>query len=268
MTTLAATLSIDARGPSALYLITDSRITWGNSTQRWDSGQKTFASRSTPDIFGFCGDAYFPPSILRQVLERIDLGIISLPENNSVHRHAIVTQHLRDSLTTQVNAPLHAFSFFHGFRENASMQSTFRLWETRYSAAAGRWDDREHDLKKGRSTFVHLDGSGKNVVENHQKNWTGSDAEGTSRAVFWTFCDALSSKKDPRSGGAPQLVGLWREGNGKAFGMIWNGQKYISGLVVSGSPRWDAVDWFNAEFERCDGETGQRLVGAQRHPRP
>lgn len=58
MTSLGVALAIDARGPSAMYIITDSRISWPNGGH-WDAGQKTFVSACSPDIFGFCGDAFF-----------------------------------------------------------------------------------------------------------------------------------------------------------------------------------------------------------------
>src|SRR5690242_15885211 len=84
MTSIAIALAIDARGPSALYIISDSRLTfYGNSEKRWDAAQKTFASLRTPDIFGFCGDAIFPPAVLRQILEQINYGLIFHDSMNS-----------------------------------------------------------------------------------------------------------------------------------------------------------------------------------------
>ena len=56
-----------------------SKITWDSSSSLWDAGQKTFASARTADVFGFCGDAFFPPAILRQVTDQINAGLI-LPD--------------------------------------------------------------------------------------------------------------------------------------------------------------------------------------------
>ena len=266
MTSLAASLSIDARGPSALYLITDSRITWENSLRKWDAGQKTFASRTTPDVFGFCGDAFFPPTILRQIMDQIELGLLGGSDTD--RRHAALVERFKESISKSFGAPMRAFSIFHGCRDGEGMKSRFRLWETIYSAAAKRWDDREHNLSSIRSCLVHIDGSGRNVIENRDRDWIGTKAEGTSRAAIWAFCDALASGNDPFSGGAPQLVGIWRKGPARSFGFVWEEKRYVGGQEVRHDVNWSAIDWFNNLFERCDGQTGTVLARAQRHGKP
>ena len=268
MTSLAVSLSIDARGPCALYIVTDSRITWERSAHRWDAGQKTFASRATPDIFGFCGDAFFPPAILRQAMEQLDLGFLGSNGMVAGERHTRIVEVLQRAIDRRLDAPMRAFSIFHGARDGESMQSRFCLWETQYSAAVNRWTDRKHNLVAENSYLAIVDGSGRNVVENTGREWIGSDAEGTSRAAIWAFCDALASGKDPFSGGAPQLVGLWRKGSGRTFGMVWEEKRFLSGLEVDGDAEWNKVDWFNSLFERCDGATGRRFEKAKQHVKP
>jgi hypothetical protein len=268
MTSLAASLSIDQRGPSALYIITDSRITWEASTKRWDSGQKAFASRTTPDIFGFCGDAYFPPAILRQILEQLDIGLLGATNLDVGGRHACVVERLQHAISKRADAPMVAFSVFHGAREGEFMKSRFCLWETRYSVAANHWSDKEHDLSTDHSCLVHIDGSGRNIIENKSRDWISTKAEGTSRAAIWSFCDALASGKDHYSGGPPQLVGVWRKGPAKNFGFVWEGKRYVAGLELPDGAIWNKVEWFNRLFERCDGQTGNPLEVAQRHKKP
>jgi hypothetical protein len=266
MTSVAVALAVDSRGPCALYIISDSRITWGSPTKRWDSGQKTFASSSTPDVFGFCGDAFFPPTVLGQVLDLTRSGVLFPIDADAEARHRAFVQLFQQSLQTGSDAPIKGFSFFHGTRDGDGMSGRFRLWQTKYNAA--RWADMEHDLTKERSYLVIVDGSGRHAVEQRGTEWLGTGVEGTSRAAIWSFCDALRSQKDPFSGGAPQLVGIWRIGNARRYGFIWNGKKFVSGLELPNVAEWDCVDWFNDLFERCDGQTGERLPDAQRHAKP
>lgn len=269
MTSLAASLSVDQRGPCALYIITDSRITWGKtSAQRWDAGQKAFASRTTPDVFGYCGDAFFPPVVIRQILEQVESGLILGRCDDADTRHSRMAGMMQATVATQVATPIEKFSVFHGARDGGGMQSRFRLWQISYSAATQRWVDKEYDIIGDRSYLVHIDGTGRNMIENSARTWDGTGAEGTSRAAVWSFCEALDRGADPFSGGAPQIVGIWRKGVGHNFGMIWKGKRFLSGLEVKEEAAWDRVDWFNDRFERCSGETGVLLDRAQSQPKP
>jgi hypothetical protein len=268
MTSLAVSLSVDARGPSAMYIITDSRITWDASGIRWDAGQKAFASRTTADIFGFCGEAYFPQAILHQALEQINSGLLFSPEDKAEVRHEALKEALRLAILNQVSAPLRPFTIYHGAREGELMPSSFRLWKTYFSPATGKWYDDEHKLDGTRSYLATIDGSGRNAVENRGVDWVETEAKGTSRSAVWSFCDALASGADPFSGGAPQLVGVWRKGPAQNFGMIWQDRRYVAGLEVQNGPTVNNIRWFNELFERCDGESKVRLKGAQHHEKP
>jgi hypothetical protein len=147
------------------------------------------------------------------------------------------------------------------------MGSRFRLWRTDYYVKVG-WKDRELPLEEDRSYMASIDGSGRNAVETAGKKWLETDAGGTSRATIWAFCDALRSAGDPFSGGAPQIVGIWRRGPAQRFGVIWNQKRYVGGLEVPAGSACQKIAWFNELFERCDGETGERLQNAQRHLKP
>lgn len=267
MTSLAIALAVDARGPSALYIITDSRITWRGSSGRWDGARKTFASQHA-DIFGFCGDGFFPPVILQQVLLQSSLGLLYDKAADSLTRHTIVMDAIRRTLKNAVNAPIDSFSLFHGTRDGEGMGSQFLLWDIHYYPMLDKLESRRIDLTTQQSYLVHVAGTGDNVIMEKATAWAGSKAHGTSRAAIASFCDALRSGVDIRSGGAPQLVGLWRIGTARTFGFIWNSRKYVSGLELPPTAKWDQVGWFNENFERCDGGTGLRMKGAQEHIRP
>jgi hypothetical protein len=268
MTSLAITLSVDSRGPTAIYIMTDSRLTWERTSQCWDFAQKTFASSRTPDVFGFWGEALFPPMILRQILDQINCGLIFSDNMNAAQRHEILSDGLRSFLSQRGRAPVHSFSIFHGAREGEHMKSRFRLWETRYNADSSNWSDRERDLNTDHSYFAHVDGSGRDHVVKRSLEWIGTDAQGTSRSAIWSFCNALNEGKDVSSGGPPQLVGIWRKGPAQSFGFWWKGHPYLSGAEVPKNSEFGRVNWFNHRFERVDGRTGKRIVGAQKHRNP
>ena len=79
-----------------------------------------------------------------------------------------------------------------------------------------------------------------------------------------SFVSALKGGADRQSGGAPQMVGLYRVENGQTFGIRYERKMYLHGSRVHPSAA-GTVDWRNERFERIDGRTGKRLPGAQRH---
>ena len=84
---------------------------------------------------------------------------------------------------------------------------------------------------------------------------------------FSGFCNSLSSQGDPRTGGAPQLVGLYRIGSGLNFEIWCRPIYYLHGLVASKHFRRSAFKWHNDLLEIIDPETGLRAAGAQPHNR-
>ncbi|MGR9268170.1 hypothetical protein [Rhizobium leguminosarum] len=264
MTSLAAAISIDSRGPCALYIVSDSRITWRGLGGHWDVGQKTFASRTTPHIFGFCGNAAFPPAALRQVIELLDMGVLDDCESSEV-AHARFIDIFNSNLSAATNKFFDGFSILHGSREGAGMKCKFRLWKTDYFHSTDKLYDQEVQIEQLRSCFIRIDGSGRSIVQDRFEMWNLSEFAGTTRAAMWSFCEALSSGKDNASGGAPQLVGLKRVGPSERLGMIWAGKRYVSGMEVLESDNVDRLNWFNEAFERCSGKTGTRLEKASIH---
>ena len=268
MTSLAVALSIDSRGPCAMYIVTDSRITWGTKSERWDAGQKTFAPVNSPDIFGFCGNAYYPPLALRQMIDLVNAGIIFSPSVAAEDRHQRAIDVIRSAVENRSDAPISNFSIFHGSRDGEFMPSRFHAWKTQYTSQTGQWTDQELDLGSGQSYLAHIDGSGATTVLRYANRWQRTSVKGTSRAAIGAFCDALYSEKDEFTGGPPQLVGIWRKGVARQFGFIWCGKRYLCGVEVPSDAQFDNVHWFNQRFERLDGEKKKRLKDAKRHPKP
>lgn len=258
MTSLAAWPGIDSRGLSTLYIVADSRISWAGSSDRWELGAKVFASSFTPDIFGFYGDVLVPSMVLPRLVE----GPLLNPLSGAQERHDELVKALRHSADTLPVARRGTFGVLHGGRNGEGMKSTRHLWHTHWAPKQG-WSDSPVALGDVSALTIAL-GSGDRVVTNHQiaaRNELGV----FSRAVFTGFCESLTSGEDPSSGGAPQLVGLYRNGSGMHFGTILRGRCYYRGLE-SAELSVPQIEWRNELFERCDS-SGKRIEGAQAQPR-
>lgn len=271
MTTLAAWSGVDPRGPASLYLVSDSRISWGSYFNRWDAGRKLFACRRTPDVLGYVGDVLFPSLILGQIIDAADGGVLFPMDASAEARHAVIVETVKASLARRFNAPDHGFAILHGARDGSGMNARFRLWTLTYVASTWTkgavWTDGELSINDTQSGLHIALGSGKRAVE-EQNEALQYDPQGrTSRAIFWAFCDALKKKADPLSGGAPQLVGLYRTDIPRSFGIIYERQRYYQGLLVPGSAHLGGIEWRDVTFQRVDGATMQVLPGAQRHGR-
>ena len=66
------------------------------------------------------------------------------------------------------------------------------------------------------------------------------------------------------------MVGIYRKPltNGRIYGIIYDGKRYLLGMQVSKESVFQNVEWRNELFELCDGATGRKLEGAARQPNP
>jgi hypothetical protein len=263
MTSLISWVGVDARGPASLYIASDSRISWDFDT--WDVGRKVYACATRPDIFGYCGDVLFPALALGQVVALGDTRV-ALDELDAESRHRAVLAILQRSLAGVPMARRNAFSILHGSRDGEGMASVFHAWRIEWTSSTG-WTDTELTIPSSSALLVAM-GSGAGTVRNHDFAWTRSDVGGTSRAVFSAFCDALASRKDPLTGGAPRLVGLYRKSNGLPFGTIYRREASAFGVPLLAGSSLNTIEWRNEFFERCDGASLVRLDDAQPQPRP
>lgn len=279
MTTLFSWTSVDSRGPSGLYIASDSRISWvdndGVASARWDIGRKLFACTTSPDVFGYSGDVLFPSMLLSQVCSLIDKGILFLATDNPPQR----AERLRALLERELNeypAPHRRdFSVFYGTRSGerpipyraGTVQPSikFHLFVIRWSVSVG-WTSFEV-AQPDSSAITAADGSGKNALDEHVLRWADSDVGRTSRALFSAFCDSLASGDDSKTGGAPQLVRIGPAGPAASIGIIWHDSLYLFGQRVPPEMARGA-EWRNLAFEECDPDTRLRRTTAQRQPRP
>jgi hypothetical protein len=264
MTSLIAWLGVDARGPSSLYLASDSRFSWPNHA-KWDFGRKVFTSTVSADVFAFCGAVDFPAFVLGRVTAQANAEPL-LRDADAARRHDEFVSMVRGSFVDFPSGERRAFSILHGARSGEGMSVQFRLWHTNWTPSAD-WTDLEIPIPTESELLVAL-GSGNGVVSNHDFHWRKSQVGRTSRAVFGAFCDALLSRADPFTGGAPQLVGLYRTGDGHPFGVVFRGEPFANGAPMLHPQDRSTLEWRNEQFERCGSETLLLLDGAQRQPRP
>jgi hypothetical protein len=237
----------------------------------WKHGQKVFSCRNQPELFGFCGHVGFPSMVISQLVELIDRRILFSDGDSAESK----TEQIVDVLTrSQKNHPIHCgswellsdFTILHLTREKENMQSRFRVWEHSWSLNRG-WTNVEKEIPTV-SKVICAEGSGAETFLKSNEKWEKSAIGRTSRGIFGAFCDALKSGKDPYCGGAPQLGGLFRTGNSKQFGIIYNKKRYIAGIECSSNWQNTNLEWFNELFERSDPTTLTIKQGAQPQPRP
>jgi len=263
MTTLVAWLGVDSRGPASLYLASDSRITWGGSAS-WDRGRKLFVSQKQPYLFGYCGEAFFPSQVLSQVTERIDANLLPSSDPDDFVRQVVslLDEMLRDRPAV-VRGEFHVIL---AQRSGLGMSSMFHVHASRFPASGP--PEITRCALPDRSDVIDVWGSGEPNFRHHYSRWARSDVKGTSRAMFSAFCDSLAAGNDPFTGPPPQLVGMYRIGPGRPFGLIWDGSRYYYATEVTGEVATRDVQWHNALFEICDPQTLERGIGAQPQPRP
>lgn len=271
MTTVLSWIGVDSRAPASIYLASDSRISWNNKT-KWDVGRKLFASKTMPEMFGYCGDVTFPIQILGQIVEQIDNGLLFSIEETYSSKLAKICNIVDDSFHKLPEEQQRSFEILYVTRYKSRMESEFFLAKILLNSH-GKIISENISLPN-KSGLIVSSGTGNTSLKNWYNNWIGDehkDIEGlnkTSRSVFSAFCDSLGSKDDPFSGGAPQLIGLYRIGSAITFGVIYDGERYINGLPIENSTLLSKVEWRNTLFERCDGQSMLILKGAQKQPRP
>lgn len=264
MTTFASWLSVDSRGPSAIYLVADSRISWGNAVV-WDHGRKVFACRSSPDVFGYLGDVQFPSLVLGQICDAIDSRSLLNGSEPAQVRFEKIANQLRASFAGYPHQHARDFEIGYATRSGEGMQSQFHYFSCRWREKTG-WSCDEILLPRT-SDVIYIGGSGAKIVEKWKVRWAKSHEGGTSRAVFSSVCDAVLSGEDPLSGGVPQLVGIYRIGNGREFGFCDEGKVAANGMSLVATPAEGSLECRNRLFEVCKSD-GTRIPGAQRHGAP
>ena len=262
MSLLITWLGVDSRAPASIYIASDSRITWGKDS-KWDYGRKVFGFSKSPDILGYCGDVLFPTLVLPQIIDIADRGLLFSKKETCKEKFEIIKEKVIKLFKNYPNnALISPFSIVHASRDDKNFFCHIIEWNkiNGWKGKKANFDDYSNKL------FVL--GSGKNEFLSKFRTYWESCNKKTSRAVFHCFCDTLFNIKDDYCGGLPQLMGLYRIGDSRCFGIIKKRKRFVSGIEIKKSIDFNLIEWRNELFERCDGKTGQRLKGAQKQPNP
>jgi hypothetical protein len=282
MTSFIAWVGVDSRGPSSLYFASDSRITWKGVADPWDAAKKVFSSSTQPEIFGFVDYPLLPLNALTKAIAAIDAGLRPKQSEMSAEgRCDWLWDQVKYEAEQHPKSQLKSFKIFYGLRTGHlhPVRSTkvdemsngniakFHMFVLAWNHKSQEWSEATIEVPSTVSSVLQIDGSGEDVVKDWRMRWHESEQKDTSRVVFSAFCDALNSKSDPLTGGAPQLVGVyWNEG-ARTFGIHTS----TYGATFQGSPyrghEKGQVQWRNALFERVT-PLGNLIPRAQRHSRP
>ena len=265
MTLLISWIGVDSKkegdSVASLYIASDSRYTWGKN--KYDYGIKVFGSAIFPDIFGFCGDVIFPSIVLGQLIPQIDCGLLFAPNDNCDVKHSKVLNFIGTSLDSYPKEHLNGmFTILHGTRSG----KTFKCFKINI--------DSEYNLLSEEiylpliSKKVFSGGSGKKEFDYNYMSWENEKHNDyrTSRGVYHCLEDTLIKIKDPNTGGKPQIVGLYRIGTCRLFGIVCDRKRYIYGKECFDGENLDKIEWRNENFERINPENLELVESAQRQP--
>ena len=266
MTLIIAWVGVDnkknGKSIASLYLASDSRYSWGNNSQ-YNFGIKVFSSSKHPEIFSFCGDVLFPSIVFGQLIPQIDNGLL-LNNNDTVEeKNRKIFGYIKSSFKEYPKSSLvGTFTILHGTR----VGKEFKLYKIS-SNKEGELTENIIDLPC-ESTKVFSGGSGMKEFDSNWNYWDTSRHNNyrTSRAVYHCLEKTLREIKDSITGGMPQIIGLYRIGAARLFGIVQDGKKFIYGKQVSEDIDVQTVEWRNENFERVNPETLKIFEGSQRQP--
>lgn len=269
MTLLVSWIGIDSRGPSSIYIASDSRLSFFNN-RSYDHGRKVFACSKTADVFGYCGDVLFPSMALSQLVDLADSGLLFNPDDSPEAKSKIVRQKLEYQLSSypssypQITSPL--IEIIHASR--SSDGKVFECRMIRWSHTGG-WSVQKVDLPK-RSDILFVRGTGSKEFNDRYKEYQDGENMGTSRNVFHCFVDTLARTKTTSVGGAPQLSGIIRKplSCGINYGILAGNKRYAFGARIDELKNFESIAWRNELFEISDGVKKRRVEGAQQQPNP
>lgn len=207
--------------------------------------------------------------ILSRITDLIDRELLQPLSHGSAFERA---QELAEMTRREVDAhsfPIGGdFSLFYAARSGLGMppNTAFHIHVVHCQAASRTVQLYRIDMPLASSVLL-THGTGKVAVDDWTDRWKRSDQGGTSRPVFSGFCDALREGSDRRSGGEPQLVGLYRQGHARLFGVVTSRGASIQGRLETATPPSLArIEWRDELFQRVCPD-GSLVKSAQVHAR-
>ncbi len=179
MTTLISWVAIDERQPSAIYLASDSRITWPNKTH-WSLGKKLYASTKHPEIFAFCGDVLFPVQILDRLCSKIDFEHVLSNDITFEEKLEIVREIISESFASYPLDARGCFEIHYISRSGNGMESQFHAGAISWSSQLGMQAEiLDMPVVSG---LMSSSGTGKKSFSNCYHRWKTSEIKTLAEA--------------------------------------------------------------------------------------
>lgn len=255
----------DQNNISALYIGSDSRISWEPVGGCYDEGQKLFGCSKYPEIFAYCGDAFFPHMALARLIHMIDKGFIFKDVNDLAEKRCKVRSYIQDVFAKYPREQLidTKSTILYGTRCNNRL-SLLAFTYSQVALEVKECPPNEYGLCCAIGSGA--DDYYKNLSKHVMSAKTSADYN-TSRALYHCLSKSIKETKRSTVGGAIQLIGLYR-GNTPTniYGCFYNKKPYFLGQEMnSEQAKSILVEWRNENFERVD-YSGTLLSGAQAQP--
>lgn len=270
LTSFLAWIAADRSRQSGLYFASDSRLTFDKTFR--DDCVKLFCPSSSPEIFGMLGDDIaFPQVALPKICAQIDAGLI--PPGVATSMYGRIDWVLEQLIEMKASQPRSKnFTIFHGSRNQYDIRSSFALTRHLYQGTSDTWIREDYDLTGDQSHALVFDGSGNEMVRSKLSPLT-SLIGSVSRVHFEGFCNALKAPcSDPKSGGAPQLLGLGSSGVGRHYGVQTKNGTFFQGSPASFDSVPKGTQWRNETFEQVNAHGVQmknrrrKLIKGKKRP--
>jgi hypothetical protein len=207
-----------------------------------------------------------PTQVLGQLVEMLDADLLPFDMISQTERAQVIADTIAKSLRDYPPEISRNAEILFAHRNGERMAATFHLHSLVISGF--RVSVSAIAIPTQASAILVQRGSGAAAFAANLAKWQKTAVGGTSRSMFCALVDALREKADRSSGPPPQLVGLYRIGPGRVFGIIWENQAYYYGTQCAEAAKGKGVQWHNDLFEVCDPETLERQLEAQPQPRP
>lgn len=252
----------EGKSLSAIYFGADSQYTEYSDQHvvlnKRRQEKKVWAVKNYPDIFALFGDVYYPRKIMDLLVESIETGGLYHPDELASEKMNLVSNRIKVLLK---GVSCEAFNILFATRDECG----FSLCEYVFD---GFLLKREIHPLPPSSSVVLAKGSGE---KDFNKRWvydysSRTNEFGTCRAVYHCLAKTIQETTQEAVGGAPQLVGLYRGGNSRAFGILKGDKTYLYGVETGPDDITTSIEWRNDSFERIDPYRLKLLDGAKAQP--
>jgi hypothetical protein len=252
MSTVVTWSTKDCNGITSIYFISESRISWGSPNSIWDYGQKVFSLKQS-GIIAYCGDVLFPTQTISQLKDLIDKEILFRNNETNENKIQIIKAFIENAFN---NYPIKMD--YTVILVSLVENKIFNLYE--FTISNSIISIKELEVVANKPIAY---GSGKKYFD---KVFSRLKGDIYSRCIYQSFFKTIEEAEDKLSGGAIQLVGLYRDSRSQTFGIIQDNEKFIYGQKITSKDIPLNIEWRNRNFEITDEETLKIKKNAQMQP--